>query len=1657
MKTKVYVPLFLIFLQSVAVVWSAFSQVKPKYGNEWINYNQQYYKLQVTQKGIYRVSFNDFKAAGIPTDIDPTTLQLYRRGREVAIFVQGEADKKFDAADYLEFYGEESNGEADSTIYKPVAAQPNKYVNVYTDSAAFFLTWRLDGKAGKRMAAYQQENTTQLAPEPYHYAEILKYYLNGYSQGNVYPLGVNSGPVYSYYDFGEGWSDIVYNRSNSIEHSLQLTNAYKEGGAPTLEWQFNGYSITPHRLELNIGNSAATKRKLTNAEFEFRGDYSFNTTLAWADVGSNGNLYLQATAANSPYTEEFSQRYIKLTYPQQWVFDQSSKYFRTVAKATSSAYIEVKNVPSSATIYDLTDWYEPTRVSYTLKGDVAQLMLQNTKSSRTLLIDNNPKKVMAIKRVGFRNITPSKHNFLVVSHPTLMQPVGAVSNAVKEYAGYRATSAGGKYDTLTINILDLYNQFSFGDKSTLAITRFADFMMQDTREKFIFLIGEPADPPQSRYFPAVFAKDIIPTGGYPASDWAMVMGINNQPSFVPGVSIGRLRAQSPQHILDYLGKVKEHEAAPNALWRKNFLHLGGGKTVGELNAFKSYLSDFKQIADRGFIGGRFTTITKKTDEPVEYINVTGQVNQGVGVMTFFGHSAIGVADIDVGYVSDERLGYKNAGKYPVIFLNGCDAGNIYNGYRTFGTDWLLTPNKGAILFLAHTYSGYPLPLKGYTDMLYKNAFTDTTLAGKPIGNILIKTIKDFLATNAGYYEITHAQQITLQGDPAIAVFPNAKPDYQVDKTSLFLTTIDKSQLVASTDSFRLGVVISNLGRTYNKPFSLSLKRTLNDGSVITFPKIAIQPVSYQDTIYVTIKNTGISAAGNNRFDVVLDEENAIAEVSETNNQASLDYLIPGYIATPLFPAEYSIINTQENNLPVVTLLAQAVSLVAGDRKNYLMEMDTTATFTSTFKRSQTIASTFLPTWKTTLLGKDSTVYYWRVRDADRPVGNENQWASSSFTFIKNVPEGWSQSQFPQFNKATLDQLVYQNNRWNFAEQKVNIAVQSAGPAARADSYLQNYVYLNNLLLVTNGNCKNNVLNMVAFNRQTLLPYSVNSAYLCGNPPFSMNNLPDDGIVKDSLFAKYLAKVPKGDYVLLFTSGTISWDKWPPAMKQLLRQLGADSANVAALKSSFPYILLGQKGATKAIKEVFPDLNPNAFLYPVSQTLNLTNFDLVDRVPDGSVTSSLIGPAKSWQKVTWQVKKDKPQSQTDSLDVWGVSLQGFETLLFSGITKTTLDLSTIKASEYPYLRLRWRTSDRTESRASQLNRWMVTYEGVPEGLIDFSTKKSLQITDKAEGEPFTLSLLFKNISGRAFSDSITVRQTLINRDSRRQEVKNLRVKALTSGDSVRIAMPIATTGWGGSNSLNVFFNPRLLPEQTYLNNAFEANYNVVPDRMNPILEVTFDGAQIKDGDVVSANPTIVVRLKDENKYLIRKDTTGVDLYLQRPCQSCTADRIRYRNNTQMSWASYPDNDFRVTYKPVDLSDGTYKFQVQGSDLAGNLAGAVPYTVTFKVVNQQSIRSAIAAPNPFSFFTKFSYSVTGSAAPDEFNLTIYNLLGEVVRTFTQQDVPLRVGTMDILWDGNNQAGLPLPNGMYLYKWSLKRNGANLATEAGVVNSGKIWMAK
>ena len=108
----------------------------------------------------------------------------------------------------------------------------------------------------------------------------------------------------------------------------------------------------------------------------------------------------------------------------------------------------------------------------------------------------------------------------------------------------------------------------------------------------------------------------------------------------------------------------------------------------------------------------------------------------------YGHSSVNFSDIQIGEVDDPNLNYNNKdGKFPLFIINGCYAGRIFEGFRTWVENWTLAEGKGAIAVISQTDQGFNPILKFYTQKFYESLFSKKEDFGLTIGEAQIKTIK----------------------------------------------------------------------------------------------------------------------------------------------------------------------------------------------------------------------------------------------------------------------------------------------------------------------------------------------------------------------------------------------------------------------------------------------------------------------------------------------------------------------------------------------------------------------------------------------------------------------------------------------------------------------------------------------------------------------------------------------------------------------------------------------------------------------------------------------------------------------------------------------------------------------------------------------------
>ena len=1233
----------------------------------WINYRQTYYKIPVVETGLYRVSATDLQRAGVPVEqLKPVSLQLFHRGVEQPIFVAGEADGRFDADDYLEFQGRGNDGVPDSLLYQPQNAQPHPFYSLFSDTTAYFLTWRLDGKPGKRITFNTDTTSAGLTPEPYRWAEDRRLFTNDYPG---WPNGLPQKIEYSYYEAGEGYTGGIQQKDKPLDLTLQLDNPVRIGPESQLELLFVGRDTGPHRVYCLIGESGGKSQLIDSVRFDGFTNARIRHTVPWSFIGPDGRLPVSVISTGEGVTDNYSVSYRYIRYPQKPTANQPPKPIPALLPVT------------------FTDW-----------------------------INRQP-------------------TYLIISHERLMKSAVGTANAVQSYAGYRASAAGGGHDTLIVTMQQLIDQYNYGERSPLAISRFLRELYNQPKNRLqhLLLLGRGRSTPGIRHNPQQATLDMVMTAGYPGSDGLFSAGLNPAEPDVPVLSTGRINAGTPQEVMDYLNKVREYEHPNNAgIWRKNLLHLSGGRSADELVLFRKLVDTYRNQAVGVGLGARVTTLSKTTDNLVEKMDVAMPVNEGVGLITFFGHSGLDVTDLDIGFCSNDAFGYRNAGKYPVLFVNGCAIGNFFFGRPTLATDWVLTPNRGAIAAIAQSNLGYADVLDAYTTNFY-SVLSDSSQLDKSIGEIQRETFRRVLAKTTDGRALANAQQMVLQGDPAIRPFPFATPDYVLTTGGLTILGANRQPLTALSDSVQIGAVVQNAGQYRRGPLPVRVRRWANGQEAGTYNLTLPNTVAYRDTLTVTLPNSR-EATGENQFEVIINPEDrpdVLPELDHKNNGASTTLLVPGAAPVLIYPPNGSLVNA--------TTIRLTAQYLGGGTHPFDLEIDSTARFDSPFRQVDRIQAGNTISYVARLINQPNQPYFWRVRLAGSQPG---VWTTGLFTY---------------------------------------------------------------------------------------LPAAINGG-----------------------------------------------------------------------------------------------------------------------LPEGQIWLANALPA-----------------------------------------------------------------------------------------------------DNRQGDELPVPVRFVNLSPVAFADSLVVRQTVYAAGLANPQTTQWFVNPPAGADTLRFTARIATQNLPGLNRVVLTVNPRIQPEYSFLNNTLDFPLYVQPDHFGPLLDVAFDGAHISDGAVVSARPVLDVVVADENRSLIRHDTTGLLLWLQRPGMP----------GERLSWGKAaiqpagPDNVYRLRYPLTQLPDGMYQLLLTAQDALGN--AAVPYRVSFRVINTRELIGLTVYPNPFQEHTIFSFTLTGDAAPASATITIADLTGRVLRHLNR--LP-RIGRNELVWDGSSDAGALLPAGEYVYKLTLPgaTDWLGLGAPAGRL-SGRVLLTR
>ena len=215
-----------------------------------------------------------------------------------------------------------------------------------------------------------------------------------------------------------------------------------------------------------------------------------------------------------------------------------------------------------------------------------------------------------------------------------------------------------------------------------------------------------------------------------------------------------------------------------------------------------------------------------------------------------------------------------------------------------------------------------------------------------------------------------------------------------------------------------------------------------------------------------------------------------------------------------------------------------------------------------------------------------------------------------------------------------------------------------------------------------------------------------------------------------------------------------------------------------------------------------------------------------------------------------------------------------------------------------------------------------------------------------------------------------------------------------------------------------------------------------DTTGPQVNLFLNDHNFRSGDIVNENFNLLVDLYDESGI----NTTGT---IGHKIEAT----INNDNNNKIDLTQYYNSDTtyksgHLTYAFSDMAPGHYNLKVRAWDTYNNSTeSSIDFTVSTSSALQ--VNNVYNFPNPFKDKTMFTFQ-HNYPNPVNVKIKIYTISGRLIREISQNNITDKF--VAINWDGLDQDGDRLSNGVYIYRLTVD-NGSG----SSVVSTGKLAVLK
>lgn len=806
-----------------------------------------FYKLAIYQTGIHRIGYNDLSGIGInPDNIDPKNIKIYGHSggmvpepndadrvddlEEMAIFISGESDGKFDQNDYILLYAVGPDRLKVDQVSKTLQLTKN----VYSNASFLFIT--ATGGAGKRILV--QPNGSFGSYVTSTFDDYIRYEEDRVNIGEVSQF--TSGG-------GKNWYGDLYRNQRERTYS----NIFFFPGLITSEpvrvnAEFIGRCPSSNRFFIDVNGQSLQSNlifgtSIGNAETDYA-----RTGIISGQVNVNSDQ-LTATIRYPDIQNQFCEGwldYIEMQARRQIIFSGTPLTFRDFNSINAESVTYNITSSNSAKIWDISNVFAPVERNHDRNGNNIVMHINEAPSLRQFIIfsdNSNLPKPQLVGPVENQNLhSLQRADMVIIFHEQFVQEANRLADHRRNFTGLMVEE---------VNVEKIYNEFSGGALDPGGIRDFVRMLYErDPNFKYLLLFGDASYDFRNILSEESLSQNFVPTwqtpnslnpiSTFPTDDFYGLLDPQEGSNLEGAVdiAIGRLPANTERNARIMVDKIIGYETDPNSFgdWRLRVTfsaddadgnrHITDSDLIATesaskyplFNQDKIYLDAYPRVITPG--GARF---------PAAKEAINQNMFKGHLIFNYLGHGgATGLAQERIMSLED-ITSWTNRDKLSLFITATCTFAPFDDPNRTSaGEQTMLVEGGGTVGLLTTTRAVFATSNRRLTQSVYNTIFERINGEYPLLGEVL-RLSKN--ATSADTSQ-TNARKFILLGDPAMRL---ALPKYGVSTLTINGKPIDPSDpdTLKATGKYTITGMITDINGQLLESFNGTVNPTIYDKPV----------------------------------------------------------------------------------------------------------------------------------------------------------------------------------------------------------------------------------------------------------------------------------------------------------------------------------------------------------------------------------------------------------------------------------------------------------------------------------------------------------------------------------------------------------------------------------------------------------------------------------------------------------------------------------------------------------------------------------------------------------------------------------------------------------------------------------------------------------